>query len=95
MSSSKKKIGGEYGDVRANIDSDKLNAYLVAHVPAVIAPVDIKQFKVRHCHLSGFTLVLTRGFSAVWPGEFGLGSREFGVSKELARSASSRTPHTS
>ncbi|KAM5542991.1 hypothetical protein V8D89_003375 [Ganoderma adspersum] len=45
MSSSKKKIGGEYGDVRANIDSDKLNAYLVAHVPAVIAPVDIKQFK--------------------------------------------------
>ena len=41
-----KKIGGEYGDVRANIDGDKLNAYLVARVPAVVAPVDIKQFKV-------------------------------------------------
>ena len=45
--SSSKKIGGEYGDVRANIDGDKLNAYLVAHVPAIAAPVDIKQFKVR------------------------------------------------
>ena len=44
--SSSKKIGGEYGDVRATIDGDKLNAYLVAHVPAVAAPVDIKQFKV-------------------------------------------------
>ncbi|OSD00266.1 kinase-like protein [Trametes coccinea BRFM310] len=40
-----KKIGGEYGDVRANIDGDRLNAYLTAHVPAVKAPVDIKQFK--------------------------------------------------
>ncbi|KAH9889446.1 kinase-like protein [Cubamyces lactineus] len=39
------KIGGEYGEVRANIDADKLNAYLAANVPAVKAPVDIKQFK--------------------------------------------------
>ncbi|EIW54435.1 kinase-like protein [Trametes versicolor FP-101664 SS1] len=39
------KIGGEYGEVRANIDAAKLNAYLAAHVPAVKAPVDIKQFK--------------------------------------------------
>ena len=41
-----KKIGGEYGEVRANIDAGKLNAYLAAHVPAVAAPVSIKQFKV-------------------------------------------------
>ncbi|EGN92738.1 hypothetical protein SERLA73DRAFT_98766 [Serpula lacrymans var. lacrymans S7.3] len=40
-----KKIGGEYGAVRANIDIDKLNAYLAEHVPAVTAPVDVKQFK--------------------------------------------------
>ncbi|RDX49304.1 APH-domain-containing protein [Lentinus brumalis] len=39
------KIGGEYGEVRANIDANKLNAYLRAHVPAVAAPVNIKQFK--------------------------------------------------
>ncbi|KAI0776246.1 kinase-like protein [Trametes elegans] len=43
MSSS--KPGGEYGAVRANIDGDRLNAYLAAHVPALSAPVDIKQFK--------------------------------------------------
>ena len=42
-----KKIGGEYGEVRANIDGDKLNAYLKAHVPVVATPVAIKQFKVR------------------------------------------------
>ncbi|KAI0741115.1 APH-domain-containing protein [Earliella scabrosa] len=40
-----KKIGGEYGEVRANIDAGKLNAYLAAHVPAVAPPVSIKQFK--------------------------------------------------
>jgi hypothetical protein len=34
------------GDVRANIDEHKLNEYLVVHVPAVRAPVSIKQFKV-------------------------------------------------
>jgi len=42
-----KKIGGEYGDVRASIDVGKLNAYLEAHVPEVTAPVTVKQFKVR------------------------------------------------
>ena len=41
------KIGGEYGDVRAVIDVEKLNAYLEAHVPEVTAPVTVKQFKVR------------------------------------------------
>jgi len=40
------KIGGEFGDVRAAIDVEKLNAYLGAHVPEVTAPVTVKQFKV-------------------------------------------------
>jgi hypothetical protein len=39
--------GGEYGDVRARIDNDKLNAYLANNVPALTVPVTIKQFKVR------------------------------------------------
>jgi hypothetical protein len=42
-----KKIGGEYGKVRANIDIDKLNTYLAKNVTAVNTPVDVKQFKVR------------------------------------------------
>lgn len=45
--SSPRRVGGEYGALRANIDIDKLNAYLVAHVPAVSSPVDVQQFKVR------------------------------------------------
>lgn len=42
-----KKIGGEYGKVRANIDIEKLNAYLAKNVAAIKGPVDVKQFKVR------------------------------------------------
>ena len=42
-----KKIGGEYGSIRAGIDIPALNAYLAKHVPAVKAPVEVKQFKVR------------------------------------------------
>ncbi|KAG9312189.1 protein kinase subdomain-containing protein PKL/CAK/ACAD [Chiua virens] len=38
-------IGGEYGAVRANIDIERLNAYLLAYVPAVSSPVDVQQFK--------------------------------------------------
>lgn len=45
--SSSRPAGGEYGDVRARIDNDKLNAYLANNVPAVTVPVTIKQFKVR------------------------------------------------
>lgn len=41
-----KKIGGEYGEVRANIDVEKLNAYLVKNVQILNAPIDVKQFKV-------------------------------------------------
>ena len=41
-----KRIGGEYGAVRAALDVDKLNAFLKTHVPAVAPPVVVKQFKV-------------------------------------------------
>ncbi|THH33046.1 hypothetical protein EUX98_g1126 [Antrodiella citrinella] len=43
--SKKQKIGGEFGEVRANIDVGKLNAWLEAKVPVVKAPVAVKQFK--------------------------------------------------
>ena len=39
---SSKTIGGEPGEVRANIDGDKLDAYLKAHVPVVVTPVNMK-----------------------------------------------------
>ncbi|TFY66591.1 hypothetical protein EVG20_g4498 [Dentipellis fragilis] len=45
MSSAPKKIGGEVGEVRANIDVDKLNQYLADKVPSVRSPVGVKQFK--------------------------------------------------
>ncbi|TFK74646.1 kinase-like protein [Pluteus cervinus] len=40
-----KKIGGEYGEVRAGIDADNLNAYLRTTAPSIETPVAIKQFK--------------------------------------------------
>lgn len=40
-----KKIGGEYGEIRATIDIASLNAYLLT-APAIQTPVSIKQFKV-------------------------------------------------
>lgn len=48
-----KKIGGEYGDVRANIDEAKLNAYLLKNIPIMKGPIDVKQFKVRAIVLLG------------------------------------------
>ena len=44
--STAEKIGGEFGDVRATIDVEKLNAYLEAHTLEIAAPVTVKQFKV-------------------------------------------------
>ena len=41
-----KKIGGDYGEVRANIDVAALNAYRARNAPRIKAPVDVKQFKV-------------------------------------------------
>lgn len=45
----RKKIGGEYGQVRAAIDVEKLNAYLLKNTPSIKTPVDVKQFKVIDC----------------------------------------------
>ncbi|KAF8633366.1 hypothetical protein AX17_004537 [Amanita inopinata Kibby_2008] len=42
---SREKIGGEYGEVRASIDIEKLNAYLASATTVVTAPVTVKQFK--------------------------------------------------
>jgi hypothetical protein len=39
-------IGGEYGQVRAPIDLDRLNTYLATNAPSVKTPVSVKQFKV-------------------------------------------------
>ncbi|KAG6813291.1 hypothetical protein H0H92_012446 [Tricholoma furcatifolium] len=43
--SAPKKIGGEYGSMRANIDVEKLNTFLSQCASIVKAPVDVKQFK--------------------------------------------------
>ena len=45
-------MGGEYGEIRASIDIDNLNAYLSKHIPSIKAPVDVKQFKVSKEHVS-------------------------------------------
>jgi len=46
-SSVSKKIGGEYGEVRATIDVEKLNTYLAnLNTGTIQTPVTIKQFKV-------------------------------------------------
>lgn len=41
-----KQIGGEYGDIRANIDVENLSAYLLQNVDWLRGPFDVKQFKV-------------------------------------------------
>jgi hypothetical protein len=46
MSEPSPKIGGEYGEIRANIDIGALNRYLAKHTPGIKTPVDVKQFKV-------------------------------------------------
>ncbi|KAG2132292.1 kinase-like domain-containing protein [Suillus bovinus] len=43
--SAPKSVGGEYGTMRANVDIQKLNAYLNSHVPVIVAPVQVQQFK--------------------------------------------------
>ncbi|KAL0072564.1 hypothetical protein AAF712_000327 [Marasmius tenuissimus] len=40
-----KKVGGEYGDVRANIDVPNLVKYLEKHLPIMNMPIEVKQFK--------------------------------------------------
>jgi hypothetical protein len=56
-----KHAGGEYGDVRARIDQDKLNAYLTKNVPAVTVPVTVKQFKVRRLTIAPALMGLSFG----------------------------------
>ena len=60
--STTEKVGGEYGDVRALINIEKLNAYIEAHVPEVAAPVGVKQFKVRQ----GVASSTTAGLRLCW-----------------------------
>jgi len=62
------KIGGEYGDVRAAIDVEKLNVYLGAHVPEVAPPVTLKQFEVRICVRFIYSNCLTVLLDSVWTG---------------------------
>ncbi|KAJ7797703.1 kinase-like domain-containing protein [Mycena olivaceomarginata] len=45
MSNEKKKIGGEFGEVRANIDVDTLTTYLLKNVKTLRGPIDVKQFQ--------------------------------------------------
>lgn len=37
----------DYGDVRAEIDVDALNAFLIINAPEIATPVTVKQFSVR------------------------------------------------
>ena len=64
------KVGGEYGDVRATIDVEKLNVYLEVHVPEVATPVIVKQFEVRTYARFIFSHCLTVFLDSVWTGTF-------------------------
>jgi hypothetical protein len=44
--STSKKIGGEYGEIRASFDTNNLDKYLKTSVKDIRTPVDVKQFKV-------------------------------------------------
>ena len=65
---SEARAGGEYGDVRARIDDDKLNAYIASTVPAVTVPVTIKQFKVRIVACDTYSRNHNQSCLTVWPG---------------------------
>lgn len=65
---SEARAGGEYGDVRARIDDDKLNAYIASTVPAVTVPVTIKQFKVRTVASDTYSRDHNHSCLTVWPG---------------------------
>lgn len=41
-----KKIGGQFGKVRAHIDVERLNVYLARVAPIIVTPVSVKQFEV-------------------------------------------------
>jgi hypothetical protein len=51
------KIGGEYGEIRAEIDVQALNNYLKKHAAEIQVPVEVKQFKVHiEKHIINVTL---------------------------------------
>lgn len=60
VSSKPQKVGGEYGEVRASIDIDRLNAYLERNVKAIVVPISVKQFKV--CSSSYISDLITSRF---------------------------------
>lgn len=66
-SGAQKKIGGDYGEIRAPIDTQKLNAYLDKYAPIVKTPVDIKQFKVSHKKTRA-RIVSSTDIKTVWSG---------------------------
>ncbi|KAJ6497628.1 kinase-like domain-containing protein [Mycena sanguinolenta] len=45
MSNDGPKIGGEFGEVRANINVETLTTYLLKNVKTLRGPIDVKQFK--------------------------------------------------
>lgn len=45
MSDTAKRIGGEYGEIRASIDIASLNAYLLVRASPIRTPISVKQFK--------------------------------------------------
>jgi hypothetical protein len=53
MSSDNKIIGGEFGQVRANIDVETLTGYLLKNVETLRGPIDVKQFKVSRTRVHG------------------------------------------
>ncbi|KAF8756752.1 Phosphotransferase enzyme family [Rhizoctonia solani] len=53
------KIGGEYGEIRANIDIQSLNKYLGQHGRGIRVPVEVKQFKFEKYGQSNPTYFLT------------------------------------
>jgi hypothetical protein len=57
-----RKIGGEYGEIRASIDIDNLSAYLSKHTPSIRTPIDLKQFKVKKYILKNITGLLLTSF---------------------------------
>lgn len=67
--SNSRKVGGEYGEIRATIDITRLNQYLERHVPAVSQPVDVKQFKVWNGICDSSCVNVTHHSIVVWSGE--------------------------
>ena len=47
--SDEQRIGGQYGEIRAEIDIASLNDFLRRECPRIETPVEVKQFKVSSC----------------------------------------------